>query len=130
MSVNGVTSNQAAAAYNYSATENVKADTTVKEETKVEGSSTAADSGAVYEPSKADTTAVKKTYKPDTNLINKMKADSFQKDEAGLYFVLITPPVRKCHQPQQLHHRRERRSNIRHCRRTQHLFCPADFIGI
>lgn len=76
MSVNGVTSNQAAAAYNYSATENVKADTTVKEETKVEGSSTAADSGAVYEPSKADTTAVKKTYKPDTNLINKMKADA------------------------------------------------------
>lgn len=75
MSVNGVTSNQATAAYSYSATESVKADTTVKEETKVENSSTAG-SGAVYEPSKEDASPVKKTYKPDTNLINKMKADA------------------------------------------------------
>ena len=75
MSVNGVTSNQATAAYSYSATESVKADTTVKEETKVENSATAG-SGAVYEPSKEDASPVKKTYKPDTNLINKMKADA------------------------------------------------------
>lgn len=74
MSVNGVTSNQAAAAYNYSATENVKADTT--ENTKVENSSSAADAGAVYEPSKETASAAKPTYKPDTNLINKMKADA------------------------------------------------------
>ena len=77
MSVNGVTSNQVTAAYNYSATENVKADA-ASESTKVESSSPAADAGAVYEPSKESASAStgKTTYKPDTNLINKMKADA------------------------------------------------------
>ncbi len=76
MSVNGVTSNQVTAAYNYSATENVKADAAASESTKVESSS--ADAGAVYEPSKESASAStgKTTYKPDTNLINKMKADA------------------------------------------------------
>ncbi len=74
MSVNGVTSNQATAAYSYSATENVKADTTAAENTKSEN--TSAGAGAVYEPSKETTASVKKTYTPDTNLINKMKADA------------------------------------------------------
>ena len=75
MSVNGVTSNQVTAAYNYSATENVKADA-ASESTKAESS--AAEAGAVYEPSKesASASAGKTTYKPDTNLINKMKADA------------------------------------------------------
>lgn len=78
MSVNGITSNQAAAAYNYSAAENVKADVAASENTKVENSSSAADTGVVYEPSKeaASNSAAKTTYKPDTNLINKMKADA------------------------------------------------------
>lgn len=78
MSVNGVTSNQAAAAYSYSATENVKADAVASENTKVENSSAAVDTGAVYEPSKetASASTAKTTYKPDTNLINKMKADA------------------------------------------------------
>ena len=78
MSVNGVTSNQVSAAYNYSATENVKADTKAaesaasKETSKAEES--AADKGVVYEPS--GSAPAKTTYTPDTNLINKMKADA------------------------------------------------------
>ena len=78
MSVNGVTSNQVSAAYSYSATENVKADTKAaesaasKENSKAEGS--AADKGVIYEPASSST--AKTTYKPDTNLINKMKADA------------------------------------------------------
>ncbi|MCI8433030.1 MAG: hypothetical protein HFH83_07545 [Lachnospiraceae bacterium] len=76
MSVNGVTSaTQVTAAYNYSNTENTKAAET--NESKTENKNTAAGTGVVYEPSKetADSTA-KKTYKPDTNLINKLKADA------------------------------------------------------
>ena len=76
MSVNGVTSNQAASVYNYSATENVKTETAAKENSTVENNSSAADTGAVYEPSKENASAPKATYKPDTNLINKMKADA------------------------------------------------------
>lgn len=81
MSVNGVTSTQAAAAYSYSAPESVKADTTKTETTNAESSKVenttgaAADTGAVYEPSKG-TSTVNKTYKPDTNLINKLQADA------------------------------------------------------
>lgn len=76
MSVNGVTSSQAAAAYNYSTYENK-----VAEETKVAESSDSKqeDSGVVYEPStesKAAASSTKKTYTPDTNLINKLKADA------------------------------------------------------
>lgn len=70
MNVNGVTSAQAAAAYNY---------TSAKTGTKAESTSqsTAENSGVIYEPSKEETTSsVKKTYTPDTNLINKLKADA------------------------------------------------------
>lgn len=80
MSVNGVTSSQAAA-YSYSVTENVKTENTSaaeaaasKETSKAESS--AADKGVVYEPSNAKDTAAKTTYTPDTNLVNKMKADA------------------------------------------------------
>ena len=74
MSVNGVTSSQAAAAYSYSATENVKAAETAASKETSKSEETAADKGVVYEQSSA--TAGKTTYKPDTNLINKMKADA------------------------------------------------------
>lgn len=74
MSVNGVTSNQATTAYSYSATENVKAENTATENTKAE--STTVEAGAVYEPSNETASTAKTTYKPDTNLINKLKADA------------------------------------------------------
>ena len=78
MSVNGVTSpTQTQAVYDYSAAENVKAAETQQKDTKAEGSSTAAESGVIYEPSKeAVTDSAKKTYKPNPNLINKLKADA------------------------------------------------------
>lgn len=74
MSVNGITSaTQTAAAYKYTAAENTKV--AEKETTKTEN--TAAETGVVYErSSKASTASAKKTYKPDTNLINKLKADA------------------------------------------------------
>ena len=70
MSVKGIT--------NYSAYSNyeTQAKTTTEKaaETKTESN---ADSGVVYEPSKTTTTAsTKKTYKPDTAMINKLKADA------------------------------------------------------
>ena len=74
MSVNGVTSTQASA-YTYSATESkVNEETKAAEVTEEKKD----DSGVVYEPSTSTKTtdSVKKTYKPDTNLINKLKADS------------------------------------------------------
>lgn len=75
MSVNGVTSTQATAAYSYSYTEGKKAEKT--ESVKSESTNTAAENGVVYEPSTESTEKVtKKTYKPDTNLINKLKADA------------------------------------------------------
>ena len=80
MSVNGVTSSQAAAAYSYSATESVKADTKAAETAASKETSkseeTSADKGVVYEQSGAKDNVGKPTYKPDTNLINKMKADA------------------------------------------------------
>ncbi len=60
MSVNGITSSQATAS-------------TATESSKKEDS--AADKGVVYVPS-ADSTAATKTYTPDTNMINKLKADA------------------------------------------------------
>ena len=74
MSVNGVTSTQASA-YTYSAMESkVNEETKAAEvtEEKKDGS------GVVYEPSTSTgtTDSVKKTYTPDTNLINKLKADA------------------------------------------------------
>lgn len=73
MNVNGVTSNQSAytgyTAKNTADTENTTG--------KTNKQSTVADSGVVYEPSKnTSTSSTKKTYKPDTNLINKLKADA------------------------------------------------------
>lgn len=76
MSVNGVTSaTQAASAYNYSNIESTKAAETA--EVKAEEKNKAEDTGVVYEPSReAAAASAKKTYKPDTNLINKLKADA------------------------------------------------------
>ena len=76
MSVNGITSaTQTTAAYNYTAAENTKV--AEKETTKTEN--TAAETGVVYERSaEASTASTKKTYKPDTNLINKLKAYELQ----------------------------------------------------
>ncbi|MCM1089612.1 MAG: hypothetical protein NC092_08080 [Butyrivibrio sp.] len=76
MSVNGVTSNQASAAYSSyaSTTAAEKESTTAKTASSTQK---AEETGVVYEPStqtKTDTT--KKTYTPDTNLVNKLKADA------------------------------------------------------
>ena len=70
MSVNGIT-NYSTAYSNYE----TKAKTTEKtEEVKT---TSEADSGVIYEPSKQETAAsTKKVYKPDTALINKLKADA------------------------------------------------------
>lgn len=73
MSVNGVTQTQASAyTYASSASAENKRTTSAKENT-----STAADTGVVYEPSRETAgSSVKKTYTPDTNMINKLKADA------------------------------------------------------
>lgn len=93
MNVNGITSTQATAAYAYSsascAKENTTAEKTAIENTTAEkttaknttakntASSPAEDTGVIYEPSNETATAsTKKTYTPDTNLINKLKADA------------------------------------------------------
>lgn len=77
MSVNGVTSTTQTA-YSYSTAEAPKANEK-NEVTKKEG---AADTGVVYEPSKeVKSDSVKKTYTPDTNLINKLKADAEARTE-------------------------------------------------
>lgn len=71
MSVNGITSSQASAAYAYSSS--------VKESTTAEQTSAAKaeEVGAVYEPSNAvPTDSAKKIYTPNTELINKLKADA------------------------------------------------------
>ncbi|MCM1102450.1 MAG: hypothetical protein NC079_11920 [Clostridium sp.] len=72
MSVNGIT-NQAAA-YTYNST------TTAKESTAAETASStskAEETAAVYEHStETKTDSAKKTYKPDTNLVNQLKADA------------------------------------------------------
>lgn len=73
MNVNGVTSVQAAAAYSYTSTNSVKEKKTA-ESTQT---TTAEENGVVYEPSEeSKATSVKKTYTPDVNLINKLKADA------------------------------------------------------
>jgi hypothetical protein len=75
MSVNGVTSTQAAAAYSYTASSVSKEETTAAQTTA--STSKAEETGVIYEPStESQTSSVKKTYTPDTNLINKLKADS------------------------------------------------------
>ena len=72
MSVNGVTSTQAAAAYSYNSTSAAKEKTSEEAATK-----TTEDTGVIYEHSTdTNTSSTKKTYKPDTALINKLKADA------------------------------------------------------
>lgn len=75
MSVNGITSSQAAAAYSYSSTESKKTETT--QETKSETTNKANDTGVIYEPSKeASTAGTKKIYTPNTALVQQLKADA------------------------------------------------------
>lgn len=75
MSVNGVTSTQAASTYNYTS----QTDAAAKTETTAESTSqsTTQNNGVVYEPSKnQNVDSAKQTYKPNTALINKLKADA------------------------------------------------------
>lgn len=73
MSVNGVTS----ASDVYSTYTTQPKSTETKAETTKTENKTSESAGAVYEPSKETTTAsTKKTYKPDANLVAKMKADA------------------------------------------------------
>jgi len=73
MSVNGVTSGVSAYSNYTSAT---KTESAPKAAESQSASSAAAQSGVVYEPSKeAVTDSVKKTYTPNTELVNKLKAD-------------------------------------------------------
>ena len=70
MSVKGITNYSAYSSYETQP----KAATEKAPETKTEVKT---DSGVVYEPSKTETAAsTKKTYKPDTAMINKLKADA------------------------------------------------------
>ena len=74
MSVNGVTSTQAAAAYSYNSTSAAKEKTSAEE---AKTTTPAEDTGVIYEHSTAaKTSSTKKTYTPDTNLVNKLKADA------------------------------------------------------
>ena len=74
MSVNGVTSTQAAAAYSYHSPSAAKEKTSAEE---AKTTTTAEDTGVIYEHSTAaKTSSTKKTYTPDTNLVNKLKADA------------------------------------------------------
>lgn len=71
MSVNGVTTSQTVSSYNYTAP--------AKEQTAEQTApvSTAEEKGVIYEPSKeAKIDSAKKTYTPNTDLINKLKADA------------------------------------------------------
>ena len=75
MSVNGVTG--ASDVYSTYATQSKSTET--KTETKTNGTEnkTNESAGAVYEPSKeTQASSVKKTYKPDTNMVAKLKADA------------------------------------------------------
>ena len=73
MSVNGITSTQAAAANSYNSTSAAKEKTSAEEAT----TKTTEDTGVIYEHSTdTNTSSTKKTYKPDTALINKLKADA------------------------------------------------------
>lgn len=73
MSVNGVTSTQAAAAYSYNSTSAAKEKTSAEEA----ATKTTEDTGVIYEHSTdTNTSSTKKTYKPDIAMINKLKADA------------------------------------------------------
>lgn len=74
MSVNGVTgTTNPYSAYSAASSTASKSDSTAKAEESTQ--SKANDTGVVYEPS-GKTASSKKTYKPDTNLVAKMKADA------------------------------------------------------
>ena len=69
MNVNGITTTSSA----YTTTAAPKAETATKAET----TTTANETGVIYEPSNATATdSAKKTYTPNTDLINKLKADA------------------------------------------------------
>lgn len=73
MSVNGITSAQAAATYSYTSSGTVKGKNTA-ENTTVK---TTEDTGVIYEHSQETITdSASKTYTPNTELINKLKADA------------------------------------------------------
>ena len=79
MSVNGITSgSEAYSAYAATSAKSTTATTTDTEKK----TNTTTEAGAVYEPSKETaTTSTKKTYKPDTATIAKMKADADARTE-------------------------------------------------
>ncbi len=70
MSVNGITGAGAAYSTYAASTKSTEAKTESKENTAAEST------GAVYESSKGDKTTVAKQYKPDTQMIAKLKADA------------------------------------------------------
>ena len=72
MNVNGITSAQAASAYQSQTDKAIKKTTTETTTTNA-----VEDTGVVYEPSTE--TKVTKKYQPDVNLINKLKADADQR---------------------------------------------------
>lgn len=74
MSVNGIT-NYSSTYGSYETTKKTTGDKEVKNNNTT--TETAADSGVVYDPSGTNTSAgTKKTYKQDTALVNKLKADA------------------------------------------------------
>ncbi|MDE7445484.1 MAG: hypothetical protein K2N15_07275 [Lachnospiraceae bacterium] len=75
MSVNGVTG--ASDAYSTYATNTKSTETKTENKAETSKETTSAEStGVVYEPSKEASTASAKKYKPDTNMIAKLKADA------------------------------------------------------
>ena len=77
MSVNGITATQAAAAYSYTGTSAAKETKEKTSSTEAKSAQNAEDTGVIYEHSTASkTSSTKKTYTPDTNLVNKLKADA------------------------------------------------------
>ena len=75
MSVNGVTG--ASDAYSTYATNTKSTETKTDNKAETSKETTSAEStGVVYEPSKEASTASAKKYKPDTNMIAKLKADA------------------------------------------------------
>ena len=79
MSVNGITSGSEA--YSTCAAASAKSATATTTDTEKK-TNTATDAGAIYEPSKEDAAAsTKKTYKPDTATIAKLKADADARTE-------------------------------------------------
>ncbi|MDE6973595.1 MAG: hypothetical protein K2P07_00365 [Lachnospiraceae bacterium] len=75
MSVNGVTG--ASDVYSTYATQSKSTETKTENKTNGTENKTNESAGAVYEPSKeTQASSVKKTYKPDTNMVAKLKADA------------------------------------------------------